>query len=324
MQKFGVIEELCIYYHPQTNKHLGLGRVVFETVVGARQCVDKLNDTSVMGRCLQVFLDPFGEKCKKKFEECTVEKKPPPPPPPPLPETPASSEPDKTIKEEEPQVSSKKDKDKDKPPVIDSKSEKKDRYSRSYRDFPTPSSSENMGYTPEFSTPIPPYEYPPPLMAQFPYGTPTYHHPMAPMWPMATPSWPAEHWDRTTAPLPTTKWPPVEKEAVKVVEKKKNHQVAKKKENNHKKREEKDKQPPVIEREDEENSKTLDLDTRIALLLKGRGTGGMAPPFLTLGGDSDDDTKGCFDKMAKSVPIPTSIDSDDGQLLFCFFFFGAF
>lgn len=77
VQKYGSIEELFIYYHPITNKHLGLGRVIFETVKGAKGCVEKLNNTSVMGKILQVFLDPFGEKCKKMFEEFIAEKKPP-------------------------------------------------------------------------------------------------------------------------------------------------------------------------------------------------------------------------------------------------------
>lgn len=81
VQKFGVLEELSIYYHPATNKHLGLGRVVFETVKAAKACVEKLNNTSVMGKQLQVILDPFGEKCKQLFEEAVAEKKPPQPPP---------------------------------------------------------------------------------------------------------------------------------------------------------------------------------------------------------------------------------------------------
>lgn len=62
VQKFGIVEELFIYYHPITNKHLGIGRVVFEEVKSAKACVDKLNKTSVMGKLLDVFLDPFGEK----------------------------------------------------------------------------------------------------------------------------------------------------------------------------------------------------------------------------------------------------------------------
>lgn len=54
---------------------------------------------------------------------------------------------------------------------------------------------------------------------------------------------------------------------------------------------------------------------RIELLLKGKGSGGMAPPFLTLGVDSDDDGKSP-DKLGK-LPIPTSIDSDDGKNFSC-------
>ncbi|RZC33408.1 RRM 1 domain containing protein, partial [Asbolus verrucosus] len=314
VQKFGVVEELFIYYHPQTNKHLGIGRAVFETVAGAKSCVEKLNDTSVMGQILEVFLDPFGEKCKKKFEDCTVEKRPPL-----LVENTPKIEPDKTKLEEEKKV----DKEKDKEIIDDVKLKKdrdreRDRY-RGYRnEFATPSSSD-MGYgtaSSEFSasygsagtTPLT-YDYSHNIqMAQYPYATPTYH-PMGapPVWPMATPQWPSEVWDRTPAGMVPVKWP--EKEHTvnkefkeKEKEKKRNNAV-----NSTKNKKEKEKE------KEEEDSKTLDLDTRIALLLKGRGSGGMAPPFLTLGGDSDDESKSSFDKMPKSVPIPTSIDSDDDR-----------
>lgn len=53
--KFGPVEELFIYYHPATNKHLGLGRVVFESVKSAKACVEKLNGTSVMGKVRGVY-----------------------------------------------------------------------------------------------------------------------------------------------------------------------------------------------------------------------------------------------------------------------------
>lgn len=59
-----------------------------------------------------------------------------------------------------------------------------------------------------------------------------------------------------------------------------------------------------------EEEKPLDLDTRIALLLKEKGSGGMAPPFLALGADSDDESKSS-EKLSKHLPIPTSLDSDD-------------
>jgi histone-lysine N-methyltransferase SETD1 len=42
-----------------------LSRVVFETVKASKGCVEKLHETSVMGKVLQVFLDPFGKKKKK-------------------------------------------------------------------------------------------------------------------------------------------------------------------------------------------------------------------------------------------------------------------
>ncbi|XP_046387049.1 histone-lysine N-methyltransferase SETD1B-A [Ischnura elegans] len=76
VQKFGAVEELFIYFHPVTNKHLGLARVVFDCVKAARSCVEKLNNTSVMGKVLRVFLDAFGEECRQLFAEQTREKKP--------------------------------------------------------------------------------------------------------------------------------------------------------------------------------------------------------------------------------------------------------
>nr|XP_018917910.1 PREDICTED: histone-lysine N-methyltransferase SETD1B-A [Bemisia tabaci] len=79
VQKFGVVEELYIYYHPVTNKHLGLARVMFESVKSSKQCVERLNNTSVMGKVLRVFLDAFGEECKNIFTSLTEEKKSEPP-----------------------------------------------------------------------------------------------------------------------------------------------------------------------------------------------------------------------------------------------------
>lgn len=147
VEKYGQIEDLFIYYHPQTNKHLGIGRVVFEDVKSAKLCVEKLNNTSVMGKVLKVFLDAFGEECKVKFEECTTEKKP--------------------VVEEKPKLDEKKIKDDDKkiiekdntiidrePKIVKDREEvrqfHKDRersYNRNYtnREFATPSSSD-MGY----------------------------------------------------------------------------------------------------------------------------------------------------------------------------------
>lgn len=68
VNKFGEQEELVIYYHPVTNKHLGLARIVFMEVASAKQCVASLNNKSVMGKQLQVFLDPFGMKTSTKMK----------------------------------------------------------------------------------------------------------------------------------------------------------------------------------------------------------------------------------------------------------------
>ena len=58
---------------------------------------------------------------------------------------------------------------------------------------------------------------------------------------------------------------------------------------------------------------------RIAMLLKGRGAGGIAPPFLSFGIDSDEESKPAIDKSVKPVQIPMSIDSDDGKSYFILF-----
>nr|CAD7258232.1 unnamed protein product [Timema shepardi] len=73
--KFGEVEELSIYYHPISNRHLGLARIVFENVKSAQFCVDRLNNTSVMGKVLSVFLDEFGTKCQEIFQEQTEDRK---------------------------------------------------------------------------------------------------------------------------------------------------------------------------------------------------------------------------------------------------------
>lgn len=39
----------------------------------------------------------------------------------------------------------------------------------------------------------------------------------------------------------------------------------------------------------------------------------MAPPFLSLGVDSDDEGKNILNNTTKPISIPTSIDSDDGN-----------
>lgn len=82
IQKCGTTDEMFIYYHPVTNKHLGMARVVFEQPHSARIALDKYNGKSVMGKILTVFLDPFGSIAKELLKEATSERKAPPPLPP--------------------------------------------------------------------------------------------------------------------------------------------------------------------------------------------------------------------------------------------------
>lgn len=332
VQKFGEIEELFIYYHPITNKHLGIGRVIFESTKSAKSCVEKLNTTSVMGKILKVFLDPFGGECKVKFEELTVEKKPvvEEKPPKPLPKI------EEKIEEEKKPVVEKsfvKETEEIRPPLPKDTRER-ERYGRGYvqgrGDFPTPSGSD-MGYSTaasEYSTsygstnttPISyDFQHNIPPIPQYPhYGT--YHHSIGaapPVWPVTPQQWPSEPWTKTPTPTPQ-KWPtndpaakippPVHHDKKEVKESSKEAKIKERDKNKKNQTKSKKKERPKTA----EETKTLDLDTRIELLLKGKGPGGVAPPFLALGVDSDDDGK----SPHKNFGIPTSIDSDDGTFLF--------
>lgn len=95
VEKCGVIEDLKIYFHPETGKHLGLAHLWFEEVKAAKECVKYLHCKSVMGQQLNCYIDPLAKSCMKMFAEMTEEKKPepiepiveqelPPPPPPPV------------------------------------------------------------------------------------------------------------------------------------------------------------------------------------------------------------------------------------------------
>lgn len=76
LQKCGPIEEQNIFYHPMTKRHLGIARIVFMDVQSARNCIERYNGKSVMGKELLVFQDAFGARCKQMFEEVTTGKKP--------------------------------------------------------------------------------------------------------------------------------------------------------------------------------------------------------------------------------------------------------
>lgn len=50
LEKCGLYDDIVIYHHPTTNKHLGVARIVFENVKSARLCIEKYNQKSVMGK----------------------------------------------------------------------------------------------------------------------------------------------------------------------------------------------------------------------------------------------------------------------------------
>ena len=58
IEKFGDWEELHIDYHPVSKKHLGLARIVFKHVQGAKDCVAALHGKSIMGKLVNCYLDP--------------------------------------------------------------------------------------------------------------------------------------------------------------------------------------------------------------------------------------------------------------------------
>lgn len=58
MNKVGPYEELTIFYHPLTNRHLGFGRVVFQDVKHSKLCIEKYNGKSVMGQ-----VNTYSQKC---------------------------------------------------------------------------------------------------------------------------------------------------------------------------------------------------------------------------------------------------------------------
>lgn len=60
-KKFGNIEEVEIFYNPKSRKHLGIAKVVFDTVRAAKAAVQQLHQTSVMGNVIHVEIDPRGK-----------------------------------------------------------------------------------------------------------------------------------------------------------------------------------------------------------------------------------------------------------------------
>ncbi|XP_064210156.1 histone-lysine N-methyltransferase SETD1B-A-like isoform X2 [Anguilla rostrata] len=67
-KKFGDIEEVEILYNPKNKKHLGIAKVLFGSVKAAKDTVQNLHNTSVMGNIIHVELDPKGENRMRYFE----------------------------------------------------------------------------------------------------------------------------------------------------------------------------------------------------------------------------------------------------------------
>lgn len=66
-QKYGEIEEVEILYNPKNKKHLGIAKVVFGSVKAAKDAVQNLHNTSVMGNIIHAELDPKGKSTKHQL-----------------------------------------------------------------------------------------------------------------------------------------------------------------------------------------------------------------------------------------------------------------
>ncbi|XP_041856432.1 histone-lysine N-methyltransferase SETD1B-A-like isoform X2 [Melanotaenia boesemani] len=59
-EKYGNIEEVEVFYNPKNKKHSGIAKVVFDTVRAAKDAVQHLHHTSVMGNIIHIEIDPKG------------------------------------------------------------------------------------------------------------------------------------------------------------------------------------------------------------------------------------------------------------------------
>ncbi|XP_053328759.1 histone-lysine N-methyltransferase SETD1B [Spea bombifrons] len=67
-KKYGEVEEVEILYNPKNKKHLGIAKVIFASVKGAKDAVKHLHNTSVMGNIIHVELDTKGETRMRFYE----------------------------------------------------------------------------------------------------------------------------------------------------------------------------------------------------------------------------------------------------------------
>ena len=150
-----------------------------------------------------------------------------------------------------------------------------------FHHHPPPAAGFIAGMPPQPGIPVPPGIQPPPMM-----GTP------GPWWPNAD----------TLFPPPNVIWPAPTDNVVNVpgtpVVSNETSKIGKKKEGTSPV--EADVKTPNKDSADDQ-PKTLDLDTRIAMLLKDKA-GGMAPPFLQFGSDSEDENKSAVEEEMLSEP----------------------
>ncbi|XP_042585929.1 histone-lysine N-methyltransferase SETD1B-like isoform X2 [Cyprinus carpio] len=67
-KNFGEVQDLKVLYNPKNKKHLGIAKVVFESVKAANNAVKNLHNTSVMGNNIHVEFDPKGVKRNRYFQ----------------------------------------------------------------------------------------------------------------------------------------------------------------------------------------------------------------------------------------------------------------
>ncbi|KAJ8711311.1 hypothetical protein PYW07_008553 [Mythimna separata] len=358
MNKIGPCEELTIFYHPITNRHLGFARVVFQDVKYSKLCVEKYNGKSVMGQVLEVFHDAFGKKCQEMFENKTVEKKPqlvaPPiiakPPPviveevrPPKVDPTLSKRLEETkITEKEPyprykepvehvphnaqatqhsdsntrwsdeereyrhrhRSRSERDRDKDRDRERGGERERyRERYARSTSEagetpYAGSSHATEVPYTPHAAHP------PPAAVPYDPYYQQSYGYSYT---AGAAPGGSSMWWGDWRHPHHTSHHHshevPVEPKPAEVVEPRPPEDITDSKEPE-------PKPPPPAD-----EPKNVDLDTRIAMLLKGASAGGgLAPPFLALGISSEEEDD---ERLAPHIPdldTHNPPSDDDGSI----------
>ncbi|XP_022831575.1 histone-lysine N-methyltransferase SETD1 isoform X2 [Spodoptera litura] len=386
MNKVGPYEELTIFYHPITNRHLGFARIVFQDVKYSKLCVEKYNGKSVMGQVLEVFHDAFGKKCQEMFENKTVEKKPQLVAPPIVTKPPVIIEevrPTKTdptlskrleeakITEKEPYSRYKesidhasdsntrwsdeereyrhrhrsrgeRDRDKDRDRGDRDRERYRERYGRGTSE--TSEATYAGGHAPEVPyTPHAPHPtHPPPAAMPYePYYQQSYGYSYTPggaasgssMWwgdwrhphhtshhhshlerrSSATPGWVAPatpvNKDSHSPDLRDKERPhkekevPVDPKTAEVVEPRPPEDTTDSKEPE-------PKPPPPAE-----EPKNVDLDTRIAMLLKGVSTGGgMAPPFLALGISSEEEDEDRLPPNIPDIDTHNPPSDDDGSI----------